>query len=105
MSDWKSRYIAVGTARLLYTPPFAIGKCSGAFAASGAAPKADDSYGMVQCSNARSESFPARTAPELDTLPSMGEAQALYRKLGFAVIDPCYETPAPGTIFMARSIP
>ena len=36
----------------------------------------------------------------LDTLPSMTGAQALYRKLGFESIDPYYETPVPGTIFM-----
>jgi hypothetical protein len=105
MSDWKSRYIAVGTARLLYTPPFAIGKCSSAFAASGAPPKADDSYGMVQCSNERSESFPFEPRPSSARSPSMADAQALSRRLGFGVIDPYYETPAPGTIFMARSIP
>ena len=40
----------------------------------------------------------------LDTLPSMAQAQALYRKLGFEPIDPYYETPVSGTIFMRRSL-
>ena len=40
----------------------------------------------------------------LDTLPFMTEAIALYRKVGFAPIDPYYETPVTGTIFLARSL-
>ncbi|MFN3743488.1 MAG: GNAT family N-acetyltransferase [Hyphomicrobiaceae bacterium] len=40
----------------------------------------------------------------LDTLPSMIDAQALYARLGFAPIDPYYETPIAGTVFMARAL-
>lgn len=40
----------------------------------------------------------------LDSLPSMGDAQALYRKLGFAVVEPYYDTPVPGTVFMRRCL-
>ena len=36
----------------------------------------------------------------LDTLPPMMTAQALYRSLGFSVIDAYYETPVAGTIFL-----
>ena len=38
----------------------------------------------------------------LDTLPTMRSAQALYRKLSFDVIDPYYDTPVAGTLFMRR---
>jgi putative acetyltransferase len=37
----------------------------------------------------------------LDTLPMMGDAQALYVALGFADIPPYYDTPIAGTRFMA----
>jgi GNAT superfamily N-acetyltransferase len=37
----------------------------------------------------------------LDTLPMMGDAQALYMSLGFHDIAPYYETPIAGTRFMA----
>ncbi len=40
----------------------------------------------------------------LDTLPSMAAAIALYRKFGFEPIEPYYETPVTGTIFMRRSL-
>jgi ribosomal protein S18 acetylase RimI-like enzyme len=40
----------------------------------------------------------------LDTLPTMIEAQLLYRKLGFAPIAPYYETPITGTVFMAKTL-
>lgn len=37
----------------------------------------------------------------LDSLPSMGAAIALYRRLGFEEIAPYYATPIAGTTFMA----
>lgn len=40
----------------------------------------------------------------LDTLPMMGDAQALYESLGFTDIEPYYETPIAGTRFMARKL-
>ncbi len=36
----------------------------------------------------------------LDTLPEMGPAQALYRRLGFRPIPPYYDSPIPGTSFL-----
>ena len=40
----------------------------------------------------------------LDTLPMMGDAQALYLAFGFADIPPYYETPIAGTRFMAKRL-
>lgn len=38
----------------------------------------------------------------LDTLPSMLDAQALYRRFGFAEMAPYYDTPVQGTVFMRK---
>jgi ribosomal protein S18 acetylase RimI-like enzyme len=40
----------------------------------------------------------------LDTLPSMKEAIALYRSLGFQEISPFRPLPAPGTLFMTITL-
>lgn len=40
----------------------------------------------------------------LDTLPMMGDAQALYEACGFVDIEPYYETPIAGTRFMSKKI-
>ena len=40
----------------------------------------------------------------LDTLPMMGEAQALYEASGFVDIAPYYETPIAGTRFMSKKL-
>jgi GNAT superfamily N-acetyltransferase len=40
----------------------------------------------------------------LDTLPFMDDAIALYRKSGFEPMEPYYETPVVGTVFLRRSL-
>ena len=40
------------------------------------------------------------TAMRLDTLPTLGEAMALYRSMGFVEIAPYAENPVEGVVFM-----
>jgi ribosomal protein S18 acetylase RimI-like enzyme len=40
----------------------------------------------------------------LDSLPSMGDAIALYRKCGFEPMAPYYATPIAGTVFLRLSL-
>ncbi|MCW5688753.1 MAG: GNAT family N-acetyltransferase [Pseudolabrys sp.] len=40
----------------------------------------------------------------LDTLPSMLDAQALYRRFGFEPMEPYYDTPVEGTVFMRKAL-
>lgn len=53
------------------------------------------------CDQARALGY---TEIRLDTLPQMGDAQALYEMLGFTDIEPYYATPIAGTRFMARKL-
>ena len=53
------------------------------------------------CEEARRLNY---TELRLDTLPMMGEAQALYETYGFVDIEPYYETPIAGTRFMSKKI-
>ena len=49
------------------------------------------------CEEARRLNY---TELRLDTLPMMGDAQALYEAYGFVDIEPYYKTPISGTRFM-----
>lgn len=40
----------------------------------------------------------------LDTLPAMEAARAIYTEAGFRTVAPYYETPLPGTVFMAKAL-
>jgi GNAT superfamily N-acetyltransferase len=53
------------------------------------------------CDEARRLNY---TEIRLDTLPKMGDAQAIYETYGFADIEPYYETPIAGTRFMSKKI-
>ncbi|KAK4954473.1 hypothetical protein LTR10_007904 [Elasticomyces elasticus] len=43
-------------------------------------------------------------AMRLDTLESMSSARALYKSLGFRDVEPYYETPLAGTIFLELTL-
>lgn len=43
-------------------------------------------------------------AMRLDTLPAMVAAQTLYRRLGFEITPPYYDSPLSGTIFMKKML-
>jgi ribosomal protein S18 acetylase RimI-like enzyme len=53
------------------------------------------------CADAKSLGY---VEVRLDTLPMMGDAQAIYQRYGFVDIEPYYETPIAGTRFMARKL-
>jgi ribosomal protein S18 acetylase RimI-like enzyme len=40
----------------------------------------------------------------LDTLPSMAAAQSAYRSIGFRPIEPYYDTPVEGTVFLGLDL-
>jgi ribosomal protein S18 acetylase RimI-like enzyme len=41
---------------------------------------------------------------KLDTLPSMPEALALYKRFGFAEIAAYYHNPVPGTVYLGKQL-
>jgi ribosomal protein S18 acetylase RimI-like enzyme len=41
---------------------------------------------------------------KLDTLPSMAEAFALYKRCGFLEIPPYYHNPVPGTVYLGKQL-
>jgi ribosomal protein S18 acetylase RimI-like enzyme len=41
---------------------------------------------------------------KLDTLPSMPEAYALYRRFGFSEIPAYYHNPVPGTVYLGKRL-
>ncbi len=41
---------------------------------------------------------------KLDTLPSMAEAFALYKRFGFVEIPAYYHTPVPGTVYLGKPL-
>ncbi|KAJ5128221.1 hypothetical protein N7448_001939 [Penicillium atrosanguineum] len=54
---------------------------------------------LVEAIVAQAKAFSYRGI-RLDTLPDMTVAQRLYRRHGFVEIEPYYDTPIEGTIFM-----
>ena len=54
---------------------------------------------LVEAIVAQAKAFGYRGI-RLDTLPEMTAAQRLYRRYGFVQIEPYYDTPIDGTIFM-----